>query len=680
MAFQSKIITTSITRDIWIRRNLQNRCFSTINGLFHDSSRRRNNREQNATIVARSVPMLSPRSNFSYIEKPYFLQNLKISLSTSAAPAAASTATSTSTNTTNNVAVTIESISFSFQKDDYTKGFESPFDIPLSSVIPQSNLTKIQQNLIQESKHVFRKKDWDYQSARNAVADYILHLRHLKSNGKASALVSSFYARCATNALLRTKTHTADLSRTVRQFERLLGGFANDGNLKMDDSLSLALLRANGKAGNVGRCINLLEFRKDRNFAPYRASNHDITEFHYAIQSIESAGLDLRQFRNVYNKSGKENIESPSRWLDAILLNMSERGVKLDIATVNRMLNCFTTTGNTGRSSYWFYKVKQSQGKVSIKMNKPPKSSKIPSAAKEKKELMNQHRSGKRNNSDKNSDMISMSESSMHPQLKETLSFANSLTHGAQGHPPIDLDIVSYNTLMKACVYRGDFWKAMHIKDQIMPSKNMSPDIYTYNSLISYLSRVGDVFYIKELLTEMTRKNIKLHKLTVQLIVNGFLHVSDIPGAVSIVQDIFNQHLVLPPYTTHLTILEFALASNNVYEAKRHLFFIEQLWVLDEEKKKKRKESSKGAAGEDQQQKKEHINDEQEEYVYNSHQRNMILRTKHNPKLSKSALIDLFQYHGVQLSEKDFSFAEQKSGQNNKKQKISGWIKNMLFP
>ena len=119
----------------------------------------------------------------------------------------------------------------------------------------------------------------------------------------------------------------------------------------------------------------------------------------------------------------------------------------------------------------------------------------------------------------------------------------------------------------------------------------------------------------------MTNRSVPLNKYTVQALVDGSLNVADVSEAITLVQDIFNQHSVLPPYTSHLKIIEFALANDMLYEAKRYLYFMQQLWDIDSTDKK-------------------------------------IFMTKNNPKIGKGALIKLFQYYGVKLTEEDFAKAK----------------------
>jgi hypothetical protein len=135
---------------------------------------------------------------------------------------------------------------------------------------------------------------------------------------------------------------------------------------------------------------------------------------------------------------------------------------------------------------------------------------------------------------------------------------------------------------------------------------------------------VGDIPSLKELLTGMTNKRVPINKYTVQAIADGLLNVGDISGASTIVQDVFNQHDTLPPYTTHLKIIEFALSNGLIYEAKRHVYFIQQLW----------------------------------KWQPSSHHDKTFCKimetTQHNPKLSKGALQQLFKHFREELRDEDF--------------------------
>jgi hypothetical protein len=143
-----------------------------------------------------------------------------------------------------------------------------------------------------------------------------------------------------------------------------------------------------------------------------------------------------------------------------------------------------------------------------------------------------------------------------------------------------------------------------------------------------FLTRVcwkqGDTVTMQELFVTMNNANIRIDKFTIQAMVDGMLNMGDIAGAITFTQDVFNQHLKLPPYTTHLKIIEFALASDLVYEAKRHVYLLQQIykWTPNE-------------------------------YHDPTVVREMEL-TKKNPKLSKVSLQKLFAFFGERLEDSDF--------------------------
>jgi len=209
--------------------------------------------------------------------------------------------------------------------------------------------------------------------------------------------------------------------------------------------------------------------------------------------------------------------------------------------------------------------------------------------------------------------------------LTAAFAFADSLSHGACGHDPIELDVAGWNCLIKACCYRGASHRALKILDETMPRRGIEPDVYSYNTVLSGLARLGDVASLKEYLQNMTNDNrVGIDKYTVQAMVDGFLNVGDINGASSMVQDIFNQHDTLPPYTTHLKIIEFALSNGLVYEAKRHVYFIQQLWKWTPSQH------------------------HDETFV------KTVERTRKNPKLSRKALQKMFCYFHEELNDEDF--------------------------
>jgi hypothetical protein len=351
--------------------------------------------------------------------------------------------------------------------------------------------------------------NWDYEFCRKAVHEYERHLtfllRRLEENSSLTIedivapelvedtldLLSAFSAERAVMALLKCKLHTSELSKRVREVERLIGLL---GRTPLTDPLSLRLVEANGKAGNIGRVLALLNLRSSRTYPAVEK------EFMYAVQAIQSAGLYMRTSRNILlGDDHQPDIDNPTRWLDAILLQMHKRGIPLTTNMANRMLNCYASTGRTSKASHFFYqlskqpaenvatqempKFRQRQVRLRLKYCPPPNYYKVPSQSKDKLVAIPHEK-----------DRKPKLDFEMDPHwslpLTAAFSFADSLTHGACGHAPIALDLTSWNTLIKACCYRGALWRALQILQVTLPQQGIEPDTVSYNTILAGLARV----------------------------------------------------------------------------------------------------------------------------------------------------------------------------------------------
>lgn len=534
---------------------------------------------------------------------------------------------------------------------------------------------------------------WDPQFCSNAIENYESHLRYIqyqlqqqKSNTKGQlsinesyeTLLSSHTTERALKTMIKTKLPTPLLSKRVRSLEKLIGSI---GLTPLTDRLSLRLLEVNGKAGNVGRSINLLRLRKARGYNPIEL------EFRHAVMSIHSAGLKLRRGggRNVF-LSEKDNfgehqqhaLENPTRWLDEILLNMSSRGVDLNIKVANLMLECYACTGRSPKAVHFFYKIRQeavgeeqpssdgadslepqqredrrddtynlqgdetslhhirkSRVRMAMRRHMPPYY-KIPNDVKLNGKIVK--KPGKKGV--KLSKLEWEKEEDWSHSLAAAFAFTFSLTYGACGHEAINLNLNSWNILIKACCYRGAIWRAVEILQETMPKNGIEPDAFSYNTILAAVARLGDNNFQKEFLTTMTNKGLQVDKYTVQALADGHLNAGDISGAITLVQDMFNQHQILPPYTTHLKIIEFALGNNLIYEAKRQVYFLQQLWKWE-------LRGGVGVGG-------ENSNKNDGEVYQSQNLEHVIYLTKKNPKLSKKSLQRLFAYFGEELTDEDF--------------------------
>jgi pentatricopeptide repeat protein len=426
------------------------------------------------------------------------------------------------------------------------------------------------------------------------------------------------------------------LGSMVRKWEKYIGLC---GQTVLTDHLTFRLLEANGKAGNMGRCLSLLQLRLQCKYPPRQQ------EFQNAVNAISAALLEQRIHRNIYLSEAQQPItmeQNPTRWLDAILLNMHLRQIPLTVDLANDMLRTFSCSGWTGKAVHHFYRVirqpdhddtnlrvasdsdatneqkpladvrpydhiwddrtgRTVYGPIKIRLKYHPATPphyKVPAqvqglSSTSTMDVVPMKVTGSSEDVRARSpDTWTNTPTSTRGQLQlaresdpeysvalsALFSFAESLQAGACGHVPITLDVVSHNMLMRACVRRGALWRAMYVIDTVMASAGVRPNTASFNYLLQGLARVGDVTTSQEYYHRMIQFGLNPDAYTVKAIVEGFINLGDLPGAVTAAQDFFNQYGVLPPITTHLQILEHCLGLGLVYEAKRYVYFIQQLW------------------------------------------------------------------------------------------------------
>jgi pentatricopeptide repeat protein len=469
-------------------------------------------------------------------------------------------------------------------------------------------------------------------------------------------LLSPHSAQMAVTCLLNSNIATnSKIRNEVREMERCFGSIVVPSEvmdtkhprrgIEMTDWLSYLLLKANSRGGNVGRTLALLDLRANMKYTPRRKDSdqgdHDDDEYIHAVNAIHAAGHEMPRHRSHHHDEEKnlQTLEDPTRWLDYILDHMHSRKVALTIDLSNRMIGCFSATGRSGRAMHHFYKLVQEQKKteankevsrtVVMRQNKPPPKNKVPSQSVDggygdiSKDL------GPEALASTYTQLSKELELKWSPGVTASFAFAKSLSRGACGHPPLQLNLRSWNNLIKVCCYRGALHRALYLVQHVLPKEeHLTPDVYSYNILIHALAKVGDTATQMQLLMEMTNQAIVPNNFTVQGLVQGHTNAGGVDTAISLIQDMFNQHSVLPFYETHLDVMEVALARGMTHEAKRHFFFIQQLWkwapphALSEERVKE-------------------VTD-------------MIGFYRNSPRMGKGAMIRFFKYHGVELTDTDF--------------------------
>lgn len=490
---------------------------------------------------------------------------------------------------------------------------------------------------------VYDESLWEPDFCRTVADRYDTFLQQFVSDSNCHLpkdLLSAETVNLAFKVLLKSQLEPDELSQRVRSWERGLGELRQT---PLTDHLSLRLLTANGKSGNVGRVLSLLQLRKSRGFAPRQR------EFVYAVTALQAAQAPRR--RNIFvNEHEQPTIDNPTRWLDAILINMHDRGFALTTSMSNRMLHCYAA-GYTGKAVHHFYRVvrrpvstlsederpsstdgmptdmfylpdsgyQEHPVKVQLEYNRAaPPFYKKPAEVRGKLLYRPDSEQGELK-------LDRETDPSYSPALSGAFAFAESLQHGACGHDEVEFNTASYNALLRACVQRGALWRAMHLIDEVMPLKaTTQPNTISYNFLLAGLARVGDVATQQEYYRQMQNAGLEPDAFTARAIVDGLLNLGDTPAAVTVVQDFFNQHSILPPYTTHIKILEFCLARDLIYEAKRYLYFLQQMWHW-----------------------------EPNAYHTESFVR-MMRAAQKNTQLQRPALEKLFAYFGETLEDSDF--------------------------
>lgn len=138
------------------------------------------------------------------------------------------------------------------------------------------------------------RDQWKPERCLAAFENYHNHLKYSSQHGGrrttshdgddgygSSIVYSSATAVLAIRCLVKSKLPTHSLRNRIRDVERTMGLLADP--IPMTEALSFVLLEAHGKAGNVGRAMSLLEYRRLQNCRPY---SQRPKEFFHAVLSI----------------------------------------------------------------------------------------------------------------------------------------------------------------------------------------------------------------------------------------------------------------------------------------------------------------------------------------------------------------------------------------------------------
>lgn len=499
-----------------------------------------------------------------------------------------------------------------------------------------------------------------YEDLVNQYTEILNRLVKEEADGSSHPLLQPNVMLPTLQVLARVLTSSSEpasspLSSTLRHWEShwgILHSSSGSSSSILTDAVTRQLILVHSLSGNVGRVWALLGYRKQQRFAVKRS------EILHAIRALRVAHPGTNEILGqVVPQSKTSNInalDNPTRWLDALLLNMKHRGYKLDVKLAEEMLKCYCT-GWDGKATHYWFKVVQEEitsahasdsEKKKYRMrlkynNHAPPYYKIPSMVKGTQyQPLYYHQQKPTSGS---TPLVDTSDPSTRFALQRqrdpdfsyplaaAFAFADSLTHGACGHSPLSLNNACHTALVTVCVQRGAMWRAMQMLEKWDVHSSIPP-LRAYNTVLAGLARVGDVSMAQDLYHRLLSQGHRPDAYTVRSIVDGLLNVQDIGGAVTVVQDFWYQHAVLPPIIlTQVKLLEYALATDTLHEAIRFVYFIRSVQQM---------QNAKSLV---------------QDLYSNQHEQERIERlleqVKTHPQLQQDALEQLFDYFGHKAPE-----------------------------
>ena len=102
--------------------------------------------------------------------------------------------------------------------------------------------------------------------------------------------------------------------------------------------------------------MNTIHFNED-NGRTRSSKHHHRNSYHSQHQHQHQQQQQQQQQQDHTQHQHQHPLDNPTRWLDAILLNMHERKIPLTTDIASLMLSCYACTGRTGRATHYHYKV-----------------------------------------------------------------------------------------------------------------------------------------------------------------------------------------------------------------------------------------------------------------------------------------------------------------------------------
>ena len=169
--------------------------------------------------------------------------------------------------------------------------------------------------------------------------------------------------------------------------------------------------------------------------------------------------------------------------------------------------------------------------------------------------------------------------------IDEAQSFIETFTtEGYMDHSRVEGSEEMYSDIIKAACLANHEERALEILESMEMWYNIKPTAISYEPIVyNYSSLKHSRSIAQDILTMMVNQNVKISTNIVDTLVDGYLRpVEDNIEALDLVQDLFNMHAVRPSPSKLLDILDISLRRKDVFEARRVVVVIKQMFESSE--------------------------------------------------------------------------------------------------
>lgn len=167
--------------------------------------------------------------------------------------------------------------------------------------------------------------------------------------------------------------------------------------------------------------------------------------------------------------------------------------------------------------------------------------------------------------------------------LRRAEEFLQNMKEGWLGHPPVGVNACAVRELVKAlCVLgrEGDAWELLrHSGDRLGVAATggcYEPLLFLYGGI------KGEPTLAEDVLIEVVNKGLAVTDAAVDSLVLGYIRGGDLSEALEKMHDLFNQHRARPTVSTLLLLLDSSLEGGDLFEARRVVAFVREVFSQQE--------------------------------------------------------------------------------------------------